>query len=518
MRGDDVYAAGEEHAAQKRGRVSRRTALQVRGALTLVALIASLAGCGSSNAPGKPPLTLYDDFSSGTLSAAKWSEGQHQTVIDNQAAALSQAISGARRNTAYGTVLSMISPANSVVTTLKVDIQITTNNFTGDTTLRSGIDLWFQPVANRLGPTHLTNALFARISFLASMNGLVVQPQLFECTSDDCSTVSSIGMASGGWPRQGLPFSPATPYTIAISVNQAAKSFTFSISGGAYTPPKMSTIDASAVMTPFPVDLSPSNFYRARLACQIRGGTNGGGDGAVRAQYDNVNVGFNGAVASLFDDFASRTTFDSTKWSVGKEIAQIVDSSLQLALTQKDAPAVVPLNLTDSGVSALQADVTVTQWNLTGQGRLIARLEGALYNDGSNGSGTAPDINRPGSQVGDVLASVSMTGTNVSYLVIRCDTANCSSFTSVQASTTLGSVTLGSAHTLLLWWDPSSHKINFQLDGRPPATFDPVAASHPVVSTPGVPFRQIAVRAGPVNPTDTFTGSITALFDNVKTM
>jgi len=92
------------------------------------------------------------------------------------------------------------------------------------------------------------------------------------------------------------------------------------------------------------------------------------------------------------------------------------------------------------------------------------------------------------------------------------------SFTSVHPSITLGSVTLGSAHTLLLWWDPSSHKINFQLDDRPPVTVDPVAASHPVVSAPGVPFRQIAVRAGPINTTDTFTGSITASFDNVKTM
>jgi len=174
--------------------------------------------------------------------------------------------------------------------------------------------------------------------------------------------------------------------------------------------------------------------------------------------------------------------------------------------------------LTDSGVSALQTDVTVSQWSLTGQGRLVARIEGALYNDGSNGSGTAPDINRPGSQVGDVLASISMNATIVSSLVIRCDAANCSSFTPIHPPTTLGSVTLGSPHTLLLWWDPSSHKINFQLDDRPPATFDPVAASHPVVSAPSVPFRQIAVRAGPINPTDTFTGSIIASFDNVKTM
>jgi len=497
--------------------MSRPNALHLGRPLALAALIASL-GCSSNDAPSKPPVTVYDDFSSGSLSGAKWSEGQHQTVIDNQSAALSHAISGVRRNTAYGNVLSMISPANSVVTTLKVEIQITSTNFTGDTTLRSGIDLWFQPAANRLGPTHLTNSLFARISFLASMNGLVVLRQLFECTADDCSTVSSIGMASGDWLGPGLPFSLATPYTIAISVNPAAKIFTFSISGGAYTTPKTSTIDASAVTSPFPVDLSPSNFYRARLACQIRGGSNGGGNGAVRAQYDNVNVGFDGAVASLFDDFASATSFDSAKWSVGKEIVQIVNSSLQLALSQKDTPATVPLNLTDSGVSALQTDVTVSQWSLTGQGRLVARIEGALYNDGSNGSGTAPDINRPGSQVGDVLASISMNATSVSSLVIRCDTANCSSFTSIHPPTTLGSVTLGSPHTLLLWWDPSSHKINFQLDDRPPATFDPVAASHPVVSAPGVPFRQIAVRAGPINPTDTFTGSITASFDNVKTM
>jgi len=62
---------------------------------------------------------------------------------------------------------------------------------------------------------------------------------------------------------------------------------------------------------------------------------------------------------------------------------------------------------------ALQSDVTITNWSLVGQGRLVARIEGALYNDRTNGSGTGPDINRPGTQVGDAFAAINMGNTAV---------------------------------------------------------------------------------------------------------
>jgi len=75
---------------------------------------------------------------------------------------------------------------------------------------------------------------------------------------------------------------------------------------------------------------------------------------------------------------------------------------------------------------ALQSDVTITNWSLVGQGRLVARIEGALYNDRTNGSGTGPDINRPGTQVGDAFAAINMGNTAVTYDVFRCDSANCS--------------------------------------------------------------------------------------------
>src|SRR5262249_42072434 len=102
--------------------------------------------------------------------------------------------------------------------------------------------------------------------------------------------------------------------------------------------------------------------------------------------------------------------------------------------------------------------------------------------------------------------------------VIRCETANCSSSTTIRSAVPLGAVALGSLHTLLLAWDDARNEVKFQLDNRPPVVFNPQQAGYPNIAPPNVPFRQIAVRAGPAAPGDRFTGSITATFENVKTM
>jgi hypothetical protein len=147
---------------------------------------------------------------------------------------------------------------------------------------------------------------------------------------------------------------------------------------------------------------------------------------------------------------------------------------------------------------------------------VVAMIQGSLYNDGTNGSGQWPDDNRRGSQVGDVIAMVSMGRARVSYEILRCDSATCSRATVIEPTRTIGNVTLGSTHTVAMQWDGAQQQALFQLDDHEVVSTDPVAAGYPVADTPNRPFRRIAVRAAPVPVTAPFSGSIVADFDNIK--
>lgn len=489
-----------------------------RSKLLTVFLCGSVVACGSKGVRHEPPLgvsaSIYDDFSSGSISATKWSEGERQAVLQNHSAVLSTAIVNVRANAGYGTDMVMIPPQTGVVTTLGTGIQVTRASVSGDSTDRSGIDLLFQPPASRVG-NDLTNALFARI-ILSSTNGGLAQRQLFECTAPDCSSFSGIGTSQGNWPRDGLPIVEGTTYTISLSVDTVSKLFTFSISGGVYTVPRSVTVDASAVISPFPVDLSPENFVRARLLSQVRGGAAGGGDGAVTAEFTNVMVGMNDQPPLLFDDFSTGPDFDPSKWTVGKQSVRIVGSVLEFALSKEGSGTTLPMELADPNVSLLQGDVTIREWTLAGRGVVTAMIQGSLYNDGTNGSGEWPNNNRPGSEVGDLIATVAMGRSRAWYEVARCDSATCSRTTVVQPATTFGNVTLGTTHTLAMQWDANEQQVRFQLDDHEVITVDPIAAGYPVVGTPNRPFKRIAVRAAPVPPTAPFSGSIVADFDNIR--
>src|SRR5262249_26841191 len=155
---------------------------------------------------------------------------------------------------------------------------------------------------------------------------------------------------------------------ITISIDTAAKVFRFWISGGAYNVPRHATIDASTSVPPFPVDLSPDNFARARLWSQVRSGPSGGGDGEVSASFTNVEVGMNGQPAALFDDFSTGPDFDPAKWTVGKQSVMIVDSALEFSLSKEGSGTTLPMQLANSSVDLLQSDVKIKHWSLAGRG------------------------------------------------------------------------------------------------------------------------------------------------------
>ena len=507
----------------------------------------------STSAEGAPAASrLYDDFSSGDLTGARWAQGEHQAVLRDGSAALSHTIRQVQAFRTHTTNLVLRPPANGQLTTLQTDVVVDSATASGDTSSGAGIDLWFQPKANRLSSPFNTNHLMVVRLFLEqqAQGPLMARYLVLLCRDnfEDCSQGQFIGSPRprrnivpkkedfaatwapavgaetvGAW-REAVPVSLGTRYTISISVNPASTAITFAISNRAGMS-LAASVDLSRVTTPFVPDLSAANFSWARLLARMSGGNIGHGDGSVSARFDDVKVGMDGAAASLFDDFSTGSTFDSERWSIGGESARVERSALNMSLDQQDAPAVTRLEMADASTAALQADVTVGSYSSRGTGRLAAQLREALYNDGSAGSGTAPDENEPSSEVGDVVASINMTDREVFYVVERCDTAQCSvtgrGFTYVQPRTSLGKVTPGTPHTLYVNWDAARHRVVFRLDEGEAVSFDPLAAGYPIFSGPRIRSKRVALVATSTSPSDPFSrgssGSIEATFANVRT-
>ena len=507
----------------------------------------------STSAEGAPAASrLYDDFSSGDLSGARWALGEHQAVLRDHSAVLSHAIRQVQAFRTHTTSLFLRPPAHGQLTTLQTDVVVDGATASGDTSSGAGIDLWFQPKANRLSFPFNTNRLIVVRVYLElqAQRPLVARYIVLLCRDnfEDCSQGQHIGPSrpdppvapklaefgatwttvgggetAGAW-KEVVPVSLGKRYTISISVNPASKAITFALSDRAGMN-LAASVDLSRITTPFAPDLSAANFLWARLLARMSGGNIGHGDGSVSARFYDVKVGVDGAAPSLFDDFGTGSTFDSARWSVGGESARVERSALKMSLDQQDVPAVARLEMADPSASALQSDVTVERSASTGTGRIAAQLRQALYNDGSAGSGTAPDDNEPSSEVGDVVASILMTDTEVFYVVERCDTAQCSvtgrGFTHVQPRTSLGKITPGTRHTLYLNWDAARHLVVFRLDQGQPVSFDPLAAGYPIFSGPRIRSKRIAIVAASTSPSDPFSrgssGSIAASFANVRT-
>jgi len=510
-----------------------------RNHLAAAALVSAatltLSACGSSSGSGgsttiaghKAPYAsvLYDSFSAGSLSGAKWYPGQYQAVLQDKQALLSVATSAKYALPPAGMELDLTPPSGGQVTSVQADVVVDSATSTGTVYPYAAIDLDFWPLAKRLNHPSDTGRLFGRLYLQWLEPDLVAGYEVIECTPDDCSAAQLVGTRAGSWigvdAEADTPVSLGTTYTTSVSVDPSKEQFTFSISGGTLKP-MTETLDLTSVTSPFAPDLSVANFHRARLLTEMVPGASGG-DGAITAHFDNVMVGVGGATPTLFDDFNTGTTFDTSKWNVGGETAQISGSpaALQMGLDQADLPASATLDLVATTGSALQADVTVTNHNSTGTGKVAAGLRQALYNDGSNGSGTPPDINEAKSDVGDVIAALLVTDTDVFYTVFRCDSAFCDRATFIQPFTSLGAVTLGSTHTVYMDWNSADHVVLFQLDGKGGAAFDPTGTNPVHSTTPNFPIKSLVIRAGDTSATDHFTtgsvGSMRATFANVKT-
>jgi hypothetical protein len=194
--------------------------------------------------------------------------------------------------------------------------------------------------------------------------------------------------------------------------------------------------------------------------------------------------------------------FDPARWTLGGADVQTGAGGLLVSLLQRDSPAFHGLTVNRDLVpepTALQAHVRVADLTQAGSGQVGARLAAAIYNDGSNGLSPPPtpaDVNQPSSQVGDVIASISVTATDVSYAVVRCNVAVCSGpaatgdgVTFLVPRTSLLPTSPNTPHRILLRWDAATHQVVFGAEapgGPVQAVVDPTAgpSGRPVVKAP----------------------------------
>ena len=134
-------------------------------------------------------------------------------------------------------------------------------------------------------------------------------------------------------------------------------------------------------------------------------------------------------------------------------------------------------------IRSIAADITVDAHATTGDGESRLVVAGSYYNAGTAGGG-------PGSETGNVVASVGSDSTGAYFNVFKFTSENFVNLTNSGSPVAaglldriyLGAITLGVPHTVYVDWDGSV--FTFQLNNDPPVTFDPVAAGAPVAGPP----------------------------------
>jgi hypothetical protein len=245
------------------------------------------------------------------------------------AAALDVSATAVPAHTTAGSAeLDVVPPSGSPVTHLQADVAVDSLVCTGDTTCRAVLALRFQPVAARAG-NDFTDTLFLKVVLQNGSTGLVAKRQFFECTRADCLTDTSVGVqTAGNWDSAGVPIQAGTVYTARMAWDATTQVVTYALSS-AGTTVATATVDltqgaAGSPALALPFEVSYESFRSAFLAAQVRGGTTGGGNGALSARFDEVSVGVSGQAPTLFDDFDGEANFDPARWIVQGAGAKIV--------------------------------------------------------------------------------------------------------------------------------------------------------------------------------------------------
>ena len=476
--------------------------------------------CAVPTAASTAGLTLYDPLCGGTLDGNKWQTPLFSRSVSGGALVLSSQISNTQSRSIQGQnyfTTANVNAGAQRVTTLQAEVTVpaATASRTGNAEIRALVHLSYQPPANRLiFPEGLLDSLLVQIGLVDTGSGLQAFRRVFHCDNASCTSRASTDIAfadpAGFTPTaNGFEADAAgaydTIYTVRASLNEATGVFTWSFAGGTFGTGVTGTADPSnylagnANWTALGANpLAGPGFFGAFLRTQVQDNSvPAGSDGSVSASFGNVQVGFNNAVATLWDDFSGTgansgpTELSAAKWSTpGKHSMALTAGSLA-AHSQTTSLSTAGLNnfqgtvfKNPAGLNTLQADVTVSACSNSLAGTNRVSLEGAFYNDGTPGT-TPPNINQPYSLVGDIQA----------YLFLDC-VADVARFqilrwnnTTQPLSSTLlsnfansivpkGSATVtGNTHTLMMKWDPTTHFFTFQVNGGTPVVVDPTTVN-----------------------------------------
>lgn len=519
--GYDVYSGSAPGISTASAKVTTGSTTQAllgaNGTVTYVAVAArndagqgplSAVSCGVPSPGGAPAagFVLYDALCGSTLDGSLYTNAQLSRRIQGGALELevtaSNLESATRRGVRPASTMTISGSGASRVTTWQGTITVpaaATATRAGNATIQAALGLFYQPRANRLAfPGGQAKLISAQVGLQDTGAGLQFYRTVVLCADAACATTDSatnIVYANGTLPL-GQPASYGTAYRISISLDEAARTFTYAISGAGLAGTTTGTADASALFAAQGV--TPENDFSAAFvrARAYDPGAAGGGSGKLRATFDDVWSGLAGAAPALYDDFGA-LTIDPNRWTTGEASLAMNGGALEAkpSITGTSTAPVfsgmtlVPGSLPQS-TNRIRVDVAIpasaTAAAAGSENRFV--LTRALYNDGTAGT-TPPDVNQANSAVGDVQAQLVITPTAARFVLFRAATATGSGpiLTKSPANPLPTSVTsplgLGTRHTVAISWNPATHRVTFQLDDAAPVTVDPTSAADPLMAT-----------------------------------
>ncbi len=539
------------------------------------AALTSLAACGGggggdNTAVCAPPaasttgLTLYDSLCGGTLDGNKWQAPLFSRGVSGGAMVLSTQISNMESRTIQGKFYATTANVNAGaqrVTTLKADVTVpaATSSRTGNAEIRALVQLVYQPPANRLiFPGGLLDATIIQIGLVDAGSGLQAFRRVSHCDNASCTSRISTGIAFVDPPgftldangiEAGAAAAYDTTYTVSASLDESSGVFSWSIAGGTFGAGVAGTADpgtylaGNANWTALGANpLAGSGFSFAALRTQSADNSAlAGSDGSISARFGNVQVGFNNAAATLWDDFSGTgqnsgpTELRGLKWTTpggapGMGSMALTAGSLaaHLQATSNSTNGISAFDAltfnNTAAINALQADVTISACSNSSQVPSVpsnrVQLQGNFYNDGTAAT-TPPPANEPNSNVGDIRAFLMLDCVNnqAIFEIVRFNTATTGTLLSNFANSTVPkgpAAVTGNTHTLTMKWDPATKFFTFQVDGGTEVVVDPTTVNArmntaaPYVKAANSPVKQLGWGVF-VPPAATATGATASM-------
>jgi hypothetical protein len=429
-------------------------------------------------------LVLYDDFSGTRIDRNKWRWCEFVREIDSDNQRLISKLGSPNPNVVgtypYSDWNWLSFPGPNSVNSIQTNVMILENAATNSAQTRARLGgRWYNDGTSGEGTI---GDIWAEVSLTGGPTGLKATWGVVKFTNADGTTWVSLG---GG--DFTTPVSFGTPHVLYVSYDSTAHQFRFRIGteevifGPTGLPGRVGDPKSpwKAIGTRVQIDNPTASAY-------------------ISAAFDNVYR--NG---ELYDDFSS-PTIGSTKWTAYEFVREIHDGKLRSKIRSSSAYTSFVNNellfAYPKLINAIQANVTLLDYQ-NPQGLFeVADISGTFFNDGTPGGG----------QIGDLVGQVFIGGNGVNPIAAwrvykYTDVAgNVAETVASGAFTT--SVVLGNTYTLFLAWD--GNKFTFKFDTEE-AYYTPVISINPV----HVPFRRVRTQIVP--GTDKKDGTIEALFDDV---